>query len=86
MNVEMLFFCATKLAIVMACLAVLISCATAKPDPTAIFCKGRGKEFVWCIPGNYNKAEEPFRYQSLANKSFPWDHKFRYDIKQVTEV
>ena len=42
--------------------------------------------FVWCIPWDYNNREEPWRYRSIINASFPWNYHFKFNIFDVQEV
>ena len=42
--------------------------------------------FVWCIPFGYNNREEPWRYRSIINASFPWNYHFKFHIFDVQEV
>ena len=42
--------------------------------------------FVWCIPWDYNNREEPWRYRSIINASFPWNYHFKFHIFDVQEV
>ena len=41
---------------------------------------------VWCIPPDYSKREEPWRYKELMNASFPWRYEFRFQIFDIQEV
>ena len=50
-----------------------------------IMCR-ENQTFVWCIPSHYNNREEPWRYRSLINASFPWTYHFKFHIFDVQEV
>ena len=40
----------------------------------------------WCIPDEYDKEIEPWKYRSLTNSSFPWNYHFKFHIYDIQEV
>ena len=43
-------------------------------------------QFTWCLPADYNKEDDPFRYTFLTNMSLPWSYDFKFIIKEVSDV
>ena len=41
---------------------------------------------TWCIPFDYDKDVEPWKYRSLTNTTLPWYYHFHFHIFDVQEV
>ena len=48
-------------------------------------CK-RNKAMAWCIPADYDKDIEPWRYRHIKNTSMPWKYSFTFNILDIKEV
>ena len=40
----------------------------------------------WCIPDEYDKEIEPWKYRSLTNSTLPWNYHFKFHIYDIQEV
>ena len=45
-----------------------------------------GKSFVWCLPLNYNKEQEPWWDIDTTSSPFPWVYEFYFHIREIEEV
>ena len=55
-----------------------------KPENTYM-CK-ENKSLAWCIPIDYKKGDEPWKYRNITNSSLPWNYHFIFNILEVEEV
>ena len=42
--------------------------------------------FVWCVPFDYNKVDEPWRHVCTTHSMLPWIYGFKFVILEVQEV
>ena len=42
--------------------------------------------YVWCIPFDYNKDIEPWKYRAMTNSTLPWYYEFYFHIFDIQEV
>ena len=49
---------------------------TCKPNST----------FAWCLPSEYDKKVEPWRYRHMTNSTMPWHYYFNFFVFEVEEV
>ena len=40
----------------------------------------------WCIPDEYDKEIEPWKYRLLTNSTLPWNYHFKFHIYDIQEV
>lgn len=50
-----------------------------------ITCK-QNKPSVWCLPFDYDKKIEPWKYRHISSSSMPWNYYFDFYIYEVQEV
>ena len=48
-------------------------------------CK-RNKSAAWCIPLDFHRTDEPWKYRHITNTSMPWKYHFTFNILDVKEV
>ena len=46
----------------------------------------KNQSTTWCIPMNYDKYGEAWKFGHLTNSSFPWNYRFKFQIFDVQEV
>lgn len=51
----------------------------------AYTCK-RNKAMAWCIPADFDKEIEPWKYRHIKNTSMPWKYNFTFNIVDIKEV
>lgn len=44
------------------------------------------KIMSWCIPDEYDREIEPWKYRTLTNSSLPWNYHFKFHIYDIQEV
>ena len=50
-----------------------------------ITCK-ENKPSAWCLPFDYDKKVEPWKYRHITNSSMPWNYHFDFRIFEVQEI
>ena len=56
-----------------------------KDGPPPPLCK-KNQPFVWCLPPDYNKNVQPWKYRSLTNSTMPWNYDFSFKVFDVQEI
>ena len=51
----------------------------------SVTCK-KDADFAWCIPPDYKKDMEPWKYRHITNSTLPWNYFFHFGILDVQEV
>ena len=46
----------------------------------------RNIQYAWCIPSDYDKDIEPWKYRNGINGTLPWKYEFNFHIFDVQEV
>ena len=44
------------------------------------------KIMSWCIPDEYDREIEPWKYRTLTNSTLPWNYHFKFHIYDIQEV